>query len=346
MKKKNILIVLPRYHTNYFHTIEALQKNGHKVKLFVYNKSKIEDHSNIKPLQLKQSKLSIFISKVLNKQNKMNKYYFPKFSVLKKKLNNFCPDIILIRSVNKIYLIMLLILRIKFKYKIFIYLQASLNNLTKSNLVKKFLIFTSYKYFNIKYYSPIFEKKIINNFFFYLPFAMQIKNLRKRKKYNFLNIGKFIKKKNHIYFVKAVEKLSYIYPIKSLIIGEVSNQSHKDNLDKIKGYVKKKKLQKIIKFKINVNPRSMKKYYSLYPNYIHTASQDPAPISIIEALSFNNRVLCTRSCGTKNYIKKGLNGKIIHDKDLDKLHLFMREMLFLHEDNIYKRNITSVFKNH
>ena len=36
MKKKNILIVIPRYHTNYFHTIEALQKNGHKVKLFVY----------------------------------------------------------------------------------------------------------------------------------------------------------------------------------------------------------------------------------------------------------------------------------------------------------------------
>ena len=48
----------------------------------------------------------------------------------------------------------------------------------------------------------------------------------------------------------------------------------------------------------------MSKYYRLYSNYIHTASDDPAPISIIEALSLNNKVLCTHSCGTKIILKK------------------------------------------
>ena len=125
MKNKNILIVLPRYHTNYFHTVEALKKMGHNVNLFVYNRSKIENYSNIKPLKIKQSKFSIFLSKIFKNSNKMNKYYFPRFSSLKKNINKFNPDIVLIRSVNKIYLIMFILLRIK-KFKIFVYLQTSL----------------------------------------------------------------------------------------------------------------------------------------------------------------------------------------------------------------------------
>ena len=50
-----ILIVLPRFHTNYVGTIKALKNQGHTVKLLVYNYGYTENYANIKPNLLKEN---------------------------------------------------------------------------------------------------------------------------------------------------------------------------------------------------------------------------------------------------------------------------------------------------
>ena len=56
-------------------------------------------------------------------------------------------------------------------------------------------------------------------------------------------------------------------------------------------------------------------------------SGDLAPITIIEALGYGCMVLCSESCGTKNYIKKGLNGYIFQDNNQKSLDKFMIKLI-------------------
>jgi glycosyltransferase involved in cell wall biosynthesis len=348
MLKKKILIILPRYHTNYFHTINALIKDGYKVKLLVYNKSKIEDHSNLIPLKIKQSKFSKLLSRFFFKFNKMNRFYFPEYRKLEKIIINYKPNIVMIRSVNKFLLFMFFFLKLKNNFKLFVYMQASLNDLNKNNFIKKKLLEIFNKLLNVRYYSPVFEKKKINNNYFYLPLVSKINFFRKLPNNIFLNVGKFIEKKNHIFFIKGIEKLkNNNLKVKGIIIGEVSNKFHKKKYLQIANYINKRKLSNVIKIFINIKPKNMTKYFKKSQYYVHTAINDPAPISIIEALAHNCKVICTHSCGTKNYINTKLNGKIIADNQIINLDFYMKLFLkrFRNDNSKTKKNLEYVNKN-
>lgn len=53
-----ILFLLPRFHTNIFHAVKALQDRGHKVRMLCARQNAIEDHSHIVPDVIDQSRLN------------------------------------------------------------------------------------------------------------------------------------------------------------------------------------------------------------------------------------------------------------------------------------------------
>ena len=93
-----ILIILPRFHTNYVGTIKALKNQGHNVKLLVYNFGFTENYLDIKPNFIKENILTKCINFFFNVN--LNKYYLPNFIIFKKLINSFSPDTIIIRPYN------------------------------------------------------------------------------------------------------------------------------------------------------------------------------------------------------------------------------------------------------
>ena len=326
-----ILIILPRFHTNYVGTIKAFKSQGHNVKLLVYNFGFTENYSDIKPVFLKENIITKFINSIFNV--KLNKYYLPNFKIFKKLIKNFNPDTIIIRPYNKLFSIYLIYLRLFYNFQLIFYNQTNEKNLYKLNLSFKFIQFFLINYIlKIKIYSPIINniKKLYFKNIFFLPFVSKIffKKKNKNLRFNhFLMIGKFVKKKNYEMFLKSIKNLNNRFRIKATIIGEVSNLEQKNEYLRIKSLIKKYNLKQKIRIFKNVDHKKIFNFYKKNDFFVLPTSGDLAPITIIEALGHGCMVLCSTSCGTKHYIKKGFNGYIFQDNNQKSLDKYMLKLI-------------------
>jgi glycosyltransferase involved in cell wall biosynthesis len=325
-----ILFILPRYHTNYIEVFKSLSIKGYKIKLCVYNFGLIEDHKFIKPEYVQPSFLTKFINFFF--RFKLNKYYLPKINDFNKILSQFSPDIVILRPYSKLFTFFILILRIFNKFELIFYHQTDDKNLKSFNFSFKFFkFFLISQILRIKSYSPLF-KETKNLFFkklYYLPFVSNIRLIRnkKLKQNKFLMIGKFLRKKNHEMFVRGIKFLNNNHDIKATIIGEVSSLEQKEEFFRIKKLIKKLKLENKITLIKNINYKRIKKFYYKNDFFVLPTDHDPAPYSILEAMSHGCMVLCSSSCGTKNYIKKNLNGFTFDNNNQLSLNKNMLKMI-------------------
>tara|TARA_A100001011_G_scaffold400856_1_gene519971 strand:- start:1413 stop:2444 length:1032 start_codon:yes stop_codon:yes gene_type:complete len=300
-----------------------LLDQGHQIKLFVYNFGKIENYRYIKPRLIRENFFTKFINNFF--KIKQNKFYLPSLKEFKKEIIDTSPDVVIMRPYSKLFTLLILISNFISDFKTILYHQTDFEKLGKFNFsTKYFKFFLISKIFKMRSYSPLFNnrKKLPFKELYFLPFAKQI-NLKKKKyntKNNFLMIGKFIKKKNHEMFIRGIKYLTTKYEVKATIIGEVSTREHKIELDRIKKLINRLNLKNIIKIKTNIKNNKIMNYYYRNDFFVLPTTHDPAPISIIEALSMGCMVLCSSSCGTKNYIKVKLNGFIFKNNDQKSLN--------------------------
>lgn len=326
-----ILFIMPRYHTNYLEVFKSLLIKGYKIKLCVYNFGLIENHKYIKPEYVQPS----FLTKSINFffKTKLNKYYLPRINHFRKIMSEFSPDIVIMRPYSKLFTFLILILRILHKFELIFYHQTDEERLNKFNLSFKFLkFFIINKILKIKSYSPIFKRS--NNFFFkklyFVPFVSEIK-FKKRKLFKdskFLMVGKFLKKKNHEMFIRGIEFLNKSFDIKATIIGEASSFRQKEEFLRLKRLIMELKLEDKITLIKNVDNKNIKKYYTKNDFFVLPTNHDPAPYSILEAMSYGCMVLCSSTCGSKNYIKKNLNGFVFENNNQLSLNKNMLKMIY------------------
>ena len=338
-----IAIFLPRYHTNYIGVVQSLKNQKHQVKLYVYNTGFTENYSVIKPIFIKENILTKIINYFFNV--KLNKFYLPNFYKFKKEIFKDPTDIIIMRSYNKLFMLYLLYLKLFNNFQFILYHQTDHQNLTKFNFSLKFIKFyLILKVFKIKVFSPIIslKKKLFFKKIFFLPFVSKVSyGDRKIKKSNhFLIIGKFVKKKNHEMFVRAIKYLDDMYNIKATIIGEVSTNEHRKEFTRIKNLITSLGLKNKIKLLKNIKNESIKDYYKKNHFFVLPTSEDLAPITIIEALGNGCMVLCSSTCGTKIYIKKGFNGFVFKNNDQISMNYNMIKMIKNYQtfNKNYKKN--------
>ena len=236
------------------------------------------------------------------------------------------------RPYNKLFSILLIYLRFFYRFELIFYNQTNEKNLNRFNLSLKFIqFFLINRILKIKIYSPIIKniKKLYFKKIFFIPFVSKVFFKKKKisKINNFLMIGKFVKKKNHEMFLRSIKNLNGKFKIKATIIGEVSNLQQKNEYLRIKKLIKKYNLKQTIKLFKNVDHKKISYFYKKNDFYVLPTSGDLAPITIIEALGYGCMVLCSESCGTKNYIKKGLNGYIFQDNNQKSLDKFMIKLI-------------------
>lgn len=333
------LFLAPRYHTNQIGIIRNLIKNKHKVFFNSLFKGKTEDHSLLKPFHLSQSNISKFLEFFF--KTKYSKIlFFPKIHQCFKIYKKINPDIAIIRFYGRLNIYLsALILKI-LGTKIIFYEQAP-NDFShlKKRKIRFFLKFLELKIQNIifksKWMTPI--KK--NNFFFkntfFLPFIVDIKkNKRSKKNFKILIISKFQKRKSIYLALKSLLILSKEYKFNTTIIGEVSTREHKEYYLKCKNFINRNNLNKNVKLIMNLKHNKIYNYYSNHHLFLLPAANEPASISLLEAIGYSMPVICSDTCGTQFYVTKKF-GKIFKTNQIKSLTSKIR--FFLENKKKYEK---------
>jgi glycosyltransferase involved in cell wall biosynthesis len=335
-----ILFIAPRLHTNYSGIIEHLRKKNKIYFNSIYS-SKIEDHRFVKPKILQQGLISKILIILFGKKN-IKFFYFPKFFDYYQYLKNINPDLIFLRITGRFNLYLNLIFLSFFDCKIICHEQKIFNRKENKNTSLKNL-FLYYEWcllsliFKVRIFSPIYKNP--DKFHFYLPFVTHIKKNKvlANKKTDFISIGRFEERKNLIFLISVLRELNFNFSL--LIIGENSNNTHSQNLLNLKNYIKKYDLQKKIKIKTNIPFKKIKIYLKKKGLFILPSYDEPAAISLLEAISSGIPVLCSDTCGTKVYVKDNFNGFIF--KSQNKLSLKRKISFYVKSKkkfNFYSKN--------
>ena len=212
-------------------------------------------------------------------------------------------------------------IRVFTKSKIIYYEQAN----SKLTHLHKFTIISFIKKLEFKFRNYIFsglwitplhdEGTFLPKNCYYLPFVIENKSFKKKINQipRILIVGKFQKRKNHLLAIKLLKDLVITKKIIVEIIGEVSSHEHKEQYQKVKNYLLKNNMNKLIKININLDFQKMENKYLKKNIFLLSSYNEPASISLLEAISYGLPSICHITCGTKTYVKNEYNGFILNN---------------------------------
>ena len=174
--------------------------------------------------------------------------------------------------------------------------------------------------------TPIEGNKIKHNYYpkgmYFIPFAVpqwadSLKLVDKTPK--LLMVARLQTRKNYLLFLEAINNLKNRYDFKVTLIGKCMDDKQKRELEKVINYITLHNLENIVDIQLNVPFSQIQDYYKSHDLFVLPARDEPAGISILEALSCGLPVVCSTTCGTRFYVEKGFNGQIFQCEVLEDL---------------------------
>lgn len=333
-----VLYVAPRYHTNQIPIMEGWKKNGHEVCFLTRLEGTIEDYSVIKPVKVPFSKISNFFTKVYVKMHPENDiaydirliYGFPKLSELKKAILGFKPDLVILRD-KTVYCIMCYLVCKRHKIKAITYNQSplyvpeeELRRDKRHKLVDGLMPKKRYTPVISNGHSRVNKIKDPNGYF--VPFVGKLNCKAGDRKYfadgkiNILEVGRYETRKNHFLMIDAFEKIYKEYPDARLtIVGTLDGKFQEEYYDKLVKYIAGKELTRVVTLKNNLQFAEMDELYRKSDLYVLPSTNEPAAISILEAMGYSIPVICSTANGTSDYVEEDVCGDVFKDGDVNGL---------------------------
>lgn len=331
-----LLFVAPRYHTNQVQLIKKLQEQQHEILFHVACIGPTEDHSLVKPIQFKQSKLSVFLESFL-KGGVNRKYYFPALFSYWRSFRKHQPDIIIIRDPYKLFSMIAAFIALLTKTRIVFYTQEPLmrSRTWKTRLKQTITI----RFFNAAWMTPIVrlsnrEKNEGLKHMYYVPLPVNVTsednfcNLSSAEGPKILMVGKYHQeRKKHLLFIQALNNLKNKYQFTATIVGECATKAQQANFNFLSQQAAELGMGNQIEFKQNVPYKKMAELYTSHHIFVLPAVNEQYGVSVNEALGYGLPVICTDTCGAQFNINNGHNGFVVKSDSLEDLTVSLEKMI-------------------
>ncbi len=312
------IFLAPRYHTNQIGLLKKLIESGHEIKFYVHTIGKTEDHSLVKPKVFPPA----LITRIFGNGGNTKPLFLPKIAYFFSVIKSQNPDFIVIRDPSRLFSLYSAVLCRIFFIRIIFYSQRDLSeNISKKRIFfEKIFLFL----FNAIWISPI-QGNIEKNKSYhlqYVPFCVDQRFFSNVEKLTgpirILSIGKMHDRKEHFLLIDAL--LQCVNLDWSLtIVGESSSLEQEKYKEKLIKYIKDLGIDDKVNVSTNIAHERITKYYEQSDIFILPAKNEPASISVLEAMASGLPVICSDSCGTKSYINSGLNGYIFETSNKNSL---------------------------
>jgi glycosyltransferase involved in cell wall biosynthesis len=326
------LFVAPRFHTNQIPLAEALLAAGHEVHYDVLFEGASEDHSVLKPHRVAPAPLSRLHARLRttpdsNLATFHADWSFPSFVPYLRRLRELNPDVVVIRDPNRPFSALAAIAARLLRLRLVFYTQGDVHGTAGRwpRLLRGSLI----RAFDAPWYSPVPGDRLlprIHEHLFYLPFAADLSRAQKRTwfrggRVNMLAIGKFTEGKNHLMLLRSFKRLIEERPLHLTLVGEVSNTEHRRHHAEVLDFIEQAGLGDHVTVRTNVPFVDVAELYEQHDLFVLPSRNEPAGVSILEAMAHGLPVVCSSTSGTRWYIDRGSNGEVFLSDDEEDLTL-------------------------
>lgn len=347
-----ILYMSHRYHTNQNTIMKGWRENGHEICFLSQYAGKIEDYTYVKPIVVGYSILFRFIDYIYvhilfrKKPNAIDmklKCGIPPIRKVKKLIKEFQPDIVILRE-RSIYTICLNAICKRLNIPTILYnLSPVWDNPKKMDIAHKIVwrLTPKYRMTPVNLVGVNYEGLIKDQNSFFAPFLMEPRVLPENKKYfkndriNVFCIGKYQERKNHFLIVQAIEELLDKYNLHLTIAGEISNDFHKEYYKSLAQYIADHNLEDKVTLLKNLNKEQVFIQYEQADVYVVPSTEEPASITVIEAMAFSVPAISGSDNGTASYIEQGVTGYVFEDNSKEDLKKKL-EIIVSNRENIFK----------
>lgn len=347
-----VLYMSHRYHTNQNTIMKGWVENGHEIRFLSQYAGRIEDYSYVRPIVVGYSLFFRFIDyiyvHILFRKNPFAmdmklKCGIPPLLKARKLIKEFKPDVAILRE-RSVYTICLNAICRSLHIPVILYnLSPVWDKPKKKDLAHKLVwkLTPRYRMTPVNLVGTDYTGLVKDKDGYFAPFLMEPgippgkKTYFKNGRINIFCIGKYQERKNHFMMVQAVEALLDKYNLHLTIAGEVSNDFHKEYYDSLTEYITEHHLEDRVMLLQNLNKEKVLKQYAQADVYVVPSTQEPASITVIEAMAFSVPSVSGTDNGTASYIDEGINGYVFEDNDKEDL-IKKLELIVSDRDNIPK----------
>ena len=318
----------PRYHTNQHYAAKALLDADHEVAFVVLRQGRSETYEALAPIVLGTSKrfdtLRRLAATLFGKQPK-DVGGIPPVTDLFSTLRRLRPSAVVVRDPSSAYGLLAALIAMLIGSRLVFYSQTPVYGQSRK---KSLLRAVAQRAMNAAWFTPVLgrpESLPACAALRYVPFVIPPQTNPGTKRWfaggnvHLLAIGKFEPRKNHGMFLAVIARLSRSHAIRATIVGECSTDRHERELAAIRESRHDLGLEASVDIRVNLPFAEMQTTYSRHDVFVLASRDEPAAVSLLEAMSHSLPVVCSDSNGTSCYVVPGKNGLVFRTDDVDHL---------------------------
>jgi glycosyltransferase involved in cell wall biosynthesis len=331
-----ILFVAPRYHTNQVEIIRTLLAAGHQVWFHAATIGPTENHVAVVPHVHEPSWFSNLATRFLG-WGVNNFWYCPALVSYWRLFRRISPEIVVVRWHNPLFSWLAGVYARVIGCRIIVYEQISPDLLSKvwadgwRGRLRQVRFRTRQRLLNAAWMTPLPGKARLPKGCYFVPFAVRVSEhpWPGPAVPGILEVGKFVPRKNHLCFVAAIGEVVKDTPLIATIVGEASTAPQRQILETVTCAVRDAGLDDVVSIRSNVAHERMSELYDEHTVFVLPAIAEPAAVSPLEAMGHGLPVVVTDTCGTKEYVREGLDGFICASNSAPTLAEAIRKALEL-----------------